>query len=146
MGTTITQFDEAVTHLIDGSASSEDECTDKLSEAKRRLYEMHEKVKFMADHVSVAENRTEKIIKEITEYVDKLNGTKEVCEENIKKCGKKKETEREILKVLKKDLEEMKYTMEVHNVETSSSEGDWVEGGTLDIPTGEGWTYIPHDA
>merc|ERR1712060_888187 len=66
--TTITQFDEVVEHLIDGSASSEDECTDKLTEAKRRLYEMHEKVKFMADHVSVAENRTEKIIKEITEY------------------------------------------------------------------------------
>merc|ERR1711920_365443 len=74
--TTVQQFDEVVEHLIDNSASSEDECTDKLTEAKKRLHDIHEKVTSMVKHVNESEERTEVIIKEITRLEDKLNGTK----------------------------------------------------------------------
>merc|ERR1712151_386952 len=84
--TTITSFDTVVEHLIDGSANSEDECSDKLTEAKRQLHEMHEKVKFMAEHVNVSEERIEKIMNEITLVHNRSNGTETVCEDRIRKC------------------------------------------------------------
>merc|ERR1711920_562273 len=97
--TTVQQFDEVVEHLIDNSASSEDECSDKLTEAKRRLHDIHEKVTTMAEHVNVSEKRTQEIITKITDLEEQLNGTKTVCEDRVDKCGNKRETEKEILQV-----------------------------------------------
>jgi len=123
--TTTNNIDTAITHIMDSTADSTDECVTKLKEARGKLKQIHEEVEFLASTVNTTEMKWKEITTEVTDKWTELGELKRWNTTEITKCATKREHDRETLTVLKQGLDEISHTMEVTKSEADKTTGPW---------------------